>query len=240
MKKLVILFLSFISVLNAHSQKTSLYQTGILGEENLKAIANLNPNSTAVFGFDTRYEGIKGSAMLLDTLTDSFLLVRGDEKYIRFKSDVNLVKNSVVFRHPVSGKLLEISSDIVDELIFNKDDKELSFRTTKGVNFDKEFREIKFYQVLKTGTNQFIRMPLKTFIEADFKGGYSSDRRYDEYVTSYKYYILGTDNIFHQLLLTRKSVGKMFPGSKALIDKSFREKPDGDPQEIVKSILENL
>ncbi len=240
MKKLVILFLSFISVLNAHSQKTSLYQTGILGEENLKAIANLNPNSTAVFGFDTRYEGIKGSAMLLDTLTDSFLLVRGDEKYIRFKSDVNLVKNSVVFRHPVSGKLLEISSDIVDELIFNKDDKELSFRTTKGVNFDKEFREIKFYQVLKTGTNQFIRMPLKTFIEADYKGGYSSDRRYDEYVTSYKYYILGTDNIFHQLLLTRKSVGKMFPGSKALIDKSFREKPDGDPQEIVKSILENL
>jgi hypothetical protein len=240
LKKLVILFLSFLSVLNAHSQKTSLYQIGILGEENLKAIANLNPNSTVVFGFDTRYEGIKGSSMLLDTLTDSFLMVRGDEKYIRFKSDVNLVKNSVVFMHPVLGKLMEISSDIVDELIFNKDDKELVFRTTKGINFEKEFREIKFYQVLKPDPNQFIRMPVKTFIEADYKGGYSSDRRYDEYLISNKYYILGSDNIFHQIQLTRKSMAKMFPGSKALIDKSFREKPDLDPEEIVKSILENL
>ena len=49
----------------------------------------------------------------------------------------------------------------------------------------------KFYQVLMDGKYQFIKITSKKFIEADYKGVYTADRRYDEYETRFKYYILG-------------------------------------------------
>ena len=240
MKKLIILFLSFLYVLNVYSQKTNIYQSGIIGEENLKAIANLSPNSPGGVGFDTRYEGIKGTTRLFDTLVASLLLVRGQEKYIQFKSDIDVVRNTLVFIHPNTGKLLEISSDIVVELIVNKDDKELIYRTTKGINFEKEIQENKFYQVLKEGPNQFIKIPVKTFIEADYKAAYSADRRYDEFKPANRYYIEDSENIFHQVQLNKKSLSKMFPDKKELINRDFEEKSDDDNEEKVISILKKF
>ena len=65
-----------------NSQVTSIYQKGLSAEQNLNAIRNITPYSIGGVGFDTRYEGIKGSPRLFDTLLPSFLNVKGQDYYL--------------------------------------------------------------------------------------------------------------------------------------------------------------
>jgi hypothetical protein len=237
MKKIIFLLMLSLYISDIYPQNPIIYQSGIMGVENLKAAANLSPYSTSAVGFDTRYEGVKGTTRLFDTLITSYLLVSGQEKYIQLKSDIDLVKNTLVFIQPEKGDLMEISSDYVIELIVNKDDKELKYRTTKELNFENKIPENKFCQVLKEGPNQFIKIPEKKFVEADYKRVYSPDRRYDEFKLSTRYYIADSDNIFHRIQLNKKSLAKLFPDKKQLIFKEFEEKSEGDIEERVVSIL---
>ncbi len=88
--------------------------------------------------------------------------------------------------------------------------------------------------------HQFIMIPEKNFIEADYKAAYSADRRYDEYQTYNKYFIKGTDDIFRQIQLNKKSLIKIFPGRKDIINEAFREKSNKDNEDIVIEILGKL
>jgi hypothetical protein len=116
----------------------------------------------------------------------------------------------------------------------------LLFRTTHGYNFGKDTGGHKFYQVLKDKPVQFIKMPVKVFVESDYKGLYSSDRRYDEYKTSYRYYLMGSDSIFHQIQLNRKSLLKLYPGKRELIENAIGKKPSEDVETSVLLLLEKF
>jgi len=240
MKKLSLVVVIILIINNAYSQGNSLYQTGINAEQNLKAIGNLTPNSVGGVGFDTRYEGIKGSPRLFDTLLPSSIQVKGEDYIIQLQTDLDLVGNTLIFIHPETAKLYSIPSDIVKQVIISRDGKELVFRTTEGRNFEKKIKEQKFFQVLIEGPVQFIKMPIKDFIEASYKGAYSSDRRYDEYKLLYKYYIMSSDNIFRQTKLTKKSLIKLFPDRKELIIKTIESKTYLNNEEMVLSLLENF
>ena len=240
MKWFTILSVIFLTISSGYSQKINVYQSGISGQENLQAIANISPTSVGGMGFDNRYEGIKGSTRLFDTLVNSYLLVRGQEKYIQFNSDIDVVRNTLIFIHPNSGKLMELSAEIVDELILHKDGRDMIFRTTKGLQFDKEIRDNRFFRVLLEEPHQFIMIPEKNFVEADYKAAYSADRRYDEYQPLNKYFIKGTDNVFHQIQLNKKSLIKIFPDRKEIINDAFREKSDEEDEEKVIAILRKL
>lgn len=228
-----------------------MYQEGILGEENLKAIANLGGPGGSIHVFDTRYEGVKGTPNLFNAYVPSFLMTRGQEKYIQFVSDIDILRNTVIYMHPTTGKSLEISSDNVTELIFNKYDKELIYRTTKGIKFYKKIKENKFYQVIKEGPYRLIMIPYRTFIKADYEPAFSSGRRYDEFRSERKYYMEDSRGIFHQVqlfnvdygclvhptLLNKKAMAKIFPDKKELIYMDFEEKPDEISVERLISIL---
>ena len=176
MKWLLILFAFYHLTVNIFSQKINVYQSGILGQENLQAIANVSATSVGGMGFDNRYEGVRGSTRLFDTLMLSYMLVRGQDKYIQFNSDLDVVRNKLLFNHPTSGKLMELSTEIISELIINKEGKELLFKTTSGMQFDRELKEIKFCQILLETPRKFIKIPEKVFIEADYKIGRASCR----------------------------------------------------------------
>jgi len=244
MKKLSLLLvfvLAYTLISNrVNSQATNIYQKGLTAEQNLNAIGNLAPYSTGGVGFDTRYEGIKGSPRLFDTLVPSFLNVKGQDYYLQLKTDIDLVKNTLLFIHPKTGKLIALPSNMVNELVINRHGKEMVFRTTAGKNFDKDVKEDKFFQVLKEGPFPFIKMPLKIFTEANYKGAYSPDRRYDEYETKYKYYIFSADSTFHQVQLNRKSLVKLFPDKKELIDNAIGSKSYTNDEEMVIAVLETL
>ena len=135
---------------------------------------------------------------------------------------------------------MAIPCDRTNELVVKWQGKDLTFRTTVGKSFDKEIKEPKFFQVLYGGQYSFIKMPVKIFTEAAYKGAYSPDRRYDEYETKYRYYILGTDNVFHQVQLNKKSLVKLFPDKKDLVGSVIDSGRFNNDEEMVISVLEKL
>jgi hypothetical protein len=250
MKRLCILFFSFFFVLNIYPQKVNYYQEGIMGADNLKAIATLNSTGW-LHTFGTRYEGVRGTPDLFNAFVTSFLLIRGREKYIQFESDIDLLRNTVIYIDPTTGKLQELSSDNVKELVFNKYDKEFIFRTTKGVNFDKKIKENKFYEVIQDGHYQFIMIPFKTYIKADYEPAFNSGRNYAEYRTERKYYLEDSKGVFHKIMINsvnydyiihpgqvnKKALAKIFPEKKEIIYRAFEVKPDSVSIERIVSIL---
>lgn len=241
MKKVSIFFLLIHIVIRVYPQGSTLYQTGLTAEQNLKAIGNLK--SIAIvggFGFDSRYEGIKGSPRLFDTLLPSFLNIKGQDFYLELKTNIDLITNSLIFIHPKTGDLYSISSDIIKEVKINREGKEMVFRTASGNKYMKDFKEHRFFQVLKEGQYQFIKMPIKKLIEADYKAVYGADRRYDEYTTYFKYYIMSPDSTFHQIQLNKKSLIKMFPDKKDLINSIIGTKTYENNEDMVLDFLNEL
>ena len=114
------------------------------------------------------------------------------------------------------------------------------FRPTTGKKFDRVLREQKFFQVLKEGKYQFIKIPLKTFIQASYKGAYSADRRYDEFQSDARYYLMNSEGVFCQIQLNRKSLAKMFPDKKEVIDQAFREESNPDKETVIMSLLDKF
>ncbi len=239
MRRLAIIIFCGLTVSSVIGQDNKLYQTGITAEQNLKAIGSLNPNSTGGVGFDTRYEGVIGSPRLFDRLLPSFLRVTGQENYIQLETDIDVMENSLLFINPKTDKLVSLPSDNIEEVIISDNGKELKFRTTDDKYFKNNNKEKRFYQVLKDGPFQFIKIPGKKFIEASYKGGYSSDRRFDEYRSNYRYFIMNSDSLFQPVRLTKKSLSKLFPERKVLI-KNFESKSDDIDEEEVVAILEKF
>jgi hypothetical protein len=239
MKRFFLIFISTLLLSTLYSQNNNPYRIGLTAEQNLNAIGNLSPTTPGGMGFDNRYEGVVGSSRLFDTLLPSLLNIKDQDYYLKLESDIDLMKNTLIFLNPKTRKLNWIKTDIVNELVITENGKELIFRTTGGKNFEKVMKEERFYQVLKDGAYQFIKMPYKDFIEADYKGVYTSDRRYDEYKTLYKYFILKPDNIFYQTRLSKKSLVKLFPDKKQLI-KSTDISSASDDEMMILSILEKF
>jgi hypothetical protein len=251
MKKLLILFISFFCVLNIYPQKVNYYEEGTNGADNLRAVANLGKNSGWVHAFGRRYEGIKGTPNLFNSFVTSFLLAKGQEKYIQFDSDIDILRNTLIFMDPSTEKLMELSSDNVTELIYNKYDQEFIFRTTKGIKFDKKIKENKFYQVIQQEPYRLIMITYKTFSKADYEPAFNSGRRYDEFRTERKYFLEDSEGIFHRIILynmnyeylihpsrlNKKVLAKIYPDKKEIIYKEFEEKPDSVSIERIISIL---
>jgi hypothetical protein len=239
MKKIIPVLILTLTFSNAFSQDNKLYQTGLTAEQNLEAIGNLARRSAGGggVGFDTRYEGVKGSPRLFEKLLPSLLKIKGQDYYIKIETDLDVTGNSLIFADPKTGKLLTISSDLVEEVKITSEGHELQYLVTRTGDFEKEFKVPLFYQVLKPGQYSFIRIPIKKLIAADFKDPYSADRRYDEYTTYFKYYIRGTDSIYHPVQLSKKSLIKFFPDKKDLINRAAGEKSYDNDEEMVLSIL---
>lgn len=236
MRSTLLLILIFSCTLVIYSQKQAGKQMGMTVEQNLKAITKVYPYNT-VTGYDGRYLGVKGSPRLLDTLISSSLLIKGKAEYMNLSCDIDVVRNSMVVFMESTGVLMELSSNYIAELILHKDGKEMIFRTTDSLAFDKEIKDNKFYQVLKDDPWQFIKIPEKEFFDADYQHLYHNDSRYHEFKPASEYFIKGSDSKFHKVQLTRKSLIKLFPDKKSLIESNFNEKSVSDPEEEVISLL---
>lgn len=177
---------------------------------------------------------------MLDTLMNSYLKISGQDNYIELMADIDLYNNYVIYLHPKSKQMYSVPLNIISEIVINNNGKEMLFRTTSGKRFEKELKDQKFCQVLKDGKYQFIKIPMKTFIQANYKGAYSADRRFDEYQDEARYYLMGPDSVFYQIQLNKKSISKIYPDKKELIDQVAREEANRDKEAMILSILEKL
>lgn len=251
MKKLIILLISFFFVINVYPQKVNYYQEGTMGAENLQVLTNWGARTGWLHTFDGRYQGIKGTPNLFNSFVPSYILIDGKDKYIQFESDIDILRNSVIFMEPSTRKLMELSADNVKELIYNKFDQEFIYRTTKDINFDKKSKENKFYQVIIEKPYRLIMITYKTFVKADYEPAFNSGRHYDEFRSERKFYLEDSEGIFHHIILNKvdyeylihptpidkKELAKIFPEEKEVIYKEFEVKPDSVSIDRIISIL---
>jgi len=236
MKSIKVLIILLMCSPGLFAQRSLAYKAGVTGENNLQNVIHITPYSGAM-GFDGRYEGVKGTPRLFDTLVASSVLLKGEELFFRIESDLDVVKNALVYMSPSKGMLMEVPSEHISEVIIHQDGNDLIFLTTEGLTFDQEIQGNKFYQLLNGGTYQCIKIPDRKLIEADYQRLYSPDVRYDELQPVSRYYIRGNDSVFHRVQLTRKSLKKVFPDKKELIDSNFNEKTAPDPELAVIELL---
>jgi hypothetical protein len=240
MRKQFIFIILILLITQLSAQQKNSYQTGITAEENLRAISNLSATSIGGVGFDTRYKGIKGSPMLFDTLLPSFLKINNQENYIQIESDIDLVSNSVYFLHPKTKQMVSVSGSRITEIIIRQDNNDMIFRTMEGSYLKRNSGDFIFYQVMNNSPNQLIKVPVIEFTEADYKQAYSPGRQFDEFSTTYKYYIILADGTLHQCQLTEKSLIKLFPDKKELIRTVTSGKSYPDKEAMAIDILKNF
>jgi hypothetical protein len=240
MKSIVLVFLVSSLTLVSISQVPVQYKAGVDAEDNLNRIVNLTPTGTGGLGFDTRFEGVKGSPMLFEKLIPAFLKISGSDEYLKLNLDIDVYQNRVIFSHPKTGKQLSITSVYVTEIILRQDTSEKVFNTTSKFKFEKESKEIRFLQVLNGPPYQILKMPVKELIEANYKNAYSAGIKYDEFVTGYKYFIMGDDGIFHPLKLNVKALTKLFPAKKSQIESLVTQAGAKSDEELILYLIGRL
>jgi hypothetical protein len=238
MKKELLFILAFLVVLilPVNGQDKKGIKVGMTSEQNLQALTNPSLYSTTT-GFDERYQGVKGSPRLLDTLLPSTVLLRDGLGYYEVNTDIDVVRNTMLFILPASGDLLEVASSLIEELTYHTGAGDMLYRTTEGLRFDRELKGTRFCQVLSESPHLFIKIPDRKFLEANYTGLYSPDKRYDEYVPDDKYFIMGSDSVLYRVQLSRKSLSKLFPSQAKMINSNFSEKSGVDPEQEVIRLL---
>jgi hypothetical protein len=240
MRRVLIIIIFIFPGLYCFPQATGSAPRSVFQDENLRAIGTLKPYSSGGYGFDNRYEGVRGTPMYSDSLLPSLLLIKGQSSYVRLVADIDLINNDIVYRQSSTGKLFVIPIEFVEEFIITKNGTDIVFRTTSGKVFDKEMKETRFIQVLNESPVQLVKMPIKSFVQANYKGAYSADRRYDEYLATEKYFLSGPDNVFHQIQLSKRSVIKIYPDKKKVIDTQPGEKEFPDKEKMIISLVQKL
>jgi hypothetical protein len=252
MKKTIVLLVSLFFALNIYSQ-TNYYQDGRMGTDNINAMFNIGRYGF-LHSFSVRNEGTRGTPNLFNSLVNSYILLKDQEKYIQVDSDIDMMNNSVIFADPTTGKLVEIYSDNIKELVFKKFENEVIFRSTKELKFEKKIKENKFYQVIHEGHNRMIMVTFKTFVKSDDEPAFNSGRHFNEFRTDRKYYLEDSKGVFHQVIINnitydclvhpsridKQGLAKIFPEKKDVIYSAFQEKPDSISVERIISIIEKF
>lgn len=234
MRRYISLLALMISSVHLLGQNPSTVQTGsTLGARHLSEFTKISTYDGYAVGFDTRYEGVKGTPRLFDTLLPSSVLVKGADYFIAIDCDLDLASNYLLFYDPDEKIIKFISSDNISQVIIRQGDKQMIFRTTDELEFKKRLEGNRFYQMLVNGPDFFIRIPEKRFVKADYNRIYGPDIRYDEFKLVNWYYLAGPDSLFTRITLNSKSLIKQFPEKRALI----MSQPEPGSEDDVISIM---
>ena len=194
--------------------------TGIAGQANLQALANLGTGSNLAVGFDNRYQGIKGNPYFLDLFVPGYVEIKSGNtgksevfKDVRLKYDV--FSNALQAVLPQTKDTIQFSTTPV--ISFS-----LEMPTTGGAIVFKRFKEAQaldqnlreaFFAVLHEspdGKVALVKRISKKKIDANFKGPYSAGQTYDEIIDETQYYVVANGSM-QKVKLNRKSIVEALP-----------------------------
>lgn len=244
-RKLMLILLCILLMNHSYSQMNPTYsQKSSDPNEHIKQINRKlkvlsSPSPDVIGGYirNNSYEGVKGKPFLFDEFKSSMIRIKEFDDYLSIDANIDLKTNTILYKDQELDQFFSIPSHRVEEVIIQSDSGKLVFRPTGEKIFTPKLNEMKFYQVLKEGPIEFIKIPFTIFIPADYTGAYTAKRTYDEYKTEYYYYLSNSDKAYKQIRLTKKSLIKVFPEKRELIKGYFKMKTR--PEEIILTLLES-
>lgn len=200
---------------------------GIDAQNNLNALgAAYSPTSNnTVRTFDGRYKGFKGTACVFDKWypTDIYFMNGTKFEHQPCKFDIYKQQDLVVLRKAKRDSIILQNESIKAFEIYNEDtEKKHLF---KKFMLDKNNHVALFCEVLHEGKYSLILYKEKTLLAADFKGAYSVERFYDEFLIDSEYYMVDSDNQVIKIKKSEKALLKVLTNHPELMKKYLKENP---------------
>ncbi len=215
-------------------ENSNKYLEGYAAQENLRTYAT--PNTTSqVYTFDNRYEGVKGTPYVFTEWYPGEIFLKGKKKVKLNELNYNCFNSEIVFRETKDGPIMQINPYVVDFFILYTPDSV----TFVPVNLPGE-KEIRFVREIYKGESTAYLNYGKEFMKADYQGGYSADRRYDEFADKKQIYIrLKNESDLIKLKGSRKNIINIFGDQREKMGKFINNgKPDFKEVLYVKEMME--
>ncbi len=205
MKKLIgtLAILSITIFVFGQGEETTL--ENYEASENLRELGS-SSGTGAVQTFDNRYKGVKGSVYVFENWLPGELFLK-EKKKVHFPNlNYDVYDNYVVYKEEIGGTILEVNKRLIDFFYIYAEDTlkfvPVKLSKTTGTSFA---------EILYEGETKLYRVFKKEFLKANYEGGYSADREYDEFVDkiSFQVHFPGQETLIK--LKTNKGIAKQFP-----------------------------
>lgn len=190
-------------------------------------LGNMRPTSVGARAFDNRYEGVKGTPFWRDDFAAARVELKtgnSNERSLIPEAQVmlNLEDYELIVRVPNQDQQITFRCDQVASITFADDP--VSFQGFSTQDVFPETRDCGFVQVLYSGAVTLLKVSTKLFEKADYKGAYSSDKRYDEYRLDTRYWIASRPGAeFERIRLAKRPILKALPAYEDQIKKLMKQ-----------------
>ncbi|MFM8362410.1 MAG: hypothetical protein ACKOA4_06895 [Haliscomenobacter sp.] len=180
-------------------------------ELTVQALAGSGGLAPVATAFDNRYEGVRGTPLLFETWKEGTLKIKGNDRLIGpIKLNIDLEKQIAAVSYQ-NGSLSILPGDKLEYLAFESAEGPQRFLALPEQVVDPASRGtgIRFYEVLYEGRRfVFLKDRTREFKKADFKGAYSSQVPYDEYVEGTHYFLRHGEEPFVKTKLRATAIEK--------------------------------
>jgi hypothetical protein len=232
MKPYILILLTLITT-NCIAQ-TVPDPTGYEAKENLRELGSVS-GTGSVRTFDNRYEGTKGTPYVFETWFPGEVFLKSKKKILVKELNYNCFDNELVYLDPATKVIRLINRYTVDLFYIKNGSDTLLFAPIEPDN-DGEFL---FAQVLYKGGSVVYKLYQKEFVRANYEGGYSADRKYDQFADKSDFYFSKQDDPqFYKVKKSKKQILSVFPDAKDEISSYIKaEKLDLKREEDVVKLL---
>ena len=189
MKKLTLLGLL---VFTASMTMAQTIPIGNAAQQNLNELGDATNISGMVMTYDQRYEGVKGSPFFLDKWGKATIYIPDNLIFDNVPVKYNVHENVIQFQKG-DGKTYLLQPNKIDYFVL-KDTlgtRSYTFKKVPEISRMLKSPTDRFAIVLHEGKKAtMVLLPSKTLLKADFKGGYSAGRPFDELVSENSYYLI--------------------------------------------------
>ncbi|MEA3462214.1 MAG: hypothetical protein U9R49_10070, partial [Bacteroidota bacterium] len=208
--------------------------TGYEAKENLRELGSTSGTGN-VQTFDNRYEGTKGTPYVFETWFPGEIFLKSKKKIVIKELNYNCYDNEVAFLDPATKTVRLINKFTVELFYFLNGSDTLLFAPIQPEN-DGDFL---FAQVLYNKGSVVYKRYQKEFVRANYEGGYSADRKYDEFADkSSLYFSKHNDPRFYRVRKSKKQILAAFPDAEDEISSFIKaEKLDLKREEDVVKLL---
>ncbi len=233
MKTLIITFGLLIAVSSAAQNVTA--PEGYEAKENLRELGSTDGTGT-VQTFDNRYEGVKGTPYVFEQFRQGEVFLKSKKKVVIKELNYNCMENEIVYLDPATKVTRLMNRFKVDLFMLHDGTEMISFVPVKL----EEDAETIFAQVLYNKGSLVYKVYEKEWVKANYEGGYSADRKYDEFVDKYSLYFMKEgDKALYKAKKSKKQMLAAFPGQENEISSFIKSnKLDLKNEESLVKLLE--
>lgn len=211
-------------------------------DENLKTVTELRLGDGVSMGFDSRYQGVKGTPLIFDEFRPAQVFVKGKGVVVNLQVNFNNYDNTMQYINPENNETMMLNNGKVDSIFFNDNGKIITFKKFDHNLFDININPFTFFEVMKT-TDSYTLLAYDhvLFRKADFEGAYSSDVRYDEFVKEPYFFIRLEGDNFEKIKPSKRALKNIFPDKKKQIKAVLKKYSSLDNEkEILVKIVDEL